>query len=159
MKECWFLDLSEAHSRLYRRRFFATKDLFCSIIPSYPRLSLHHSRCLRIFRTSAPISSNSREEADFANLESHLFEKKHWNSGQVADEDHIDRATVSGNEYVEWVSSSFFQAQTLVPCGFEFEPPEPLEVGPPGPSSIRVINHRLDMPPATNIPPIQESRL
>ena len=109
--------------------------------------------------TSAPISSNSREEADFANLESHLFEKKHWNSGQVADEDHIDRATVSGNEYVEWVSSSFFQAQTLVPCGFEFEPPEPLEVGPPGPSSIRVINHRFDMQSDTNIPLIQQSRL
>ena len=125
-------------------------------IPSYPRLSLHHSRCLRIFRTSAPISSNSREEADF---ESHLFEKKHWNSRQVADEDHIDRAIVSGNEYVEWVPSSFFQAQTLVPCGFEFEPPELLEVGPPGPSSIRVINHRFDMQSDTNIPLIQQSRL
>ena len=108
------------------------------------------------FCTNLAISSNAREEADFANLESHLFEKKHWNSGQVADEDHIDRATVSGNEYVEWVSSSFFQAQTLVPCVFECEPLELLEVGP---SSVRVINHRFDVPSATNIPPIQESRL
>ena len=87
---------------------------------------------------------------DFANIKTHLFEKRRLNSGQVADEDH---------EYVEWVSSSFFQAQTLVPCGFEFEPPEPLEVGPPGPSSIRVINHRFDMQSDTNIPLIQQSRL
>ena len=127
----------------------------------YPKLSKTISTSFQIFAnfpdlSSAPISSNSREEADFAKLESHLFEKKHWNSGQVADEDHIDRATVSGNEYVEWVSSSFFQAQTLVPCVFECEPLELLEVGP---SSVRVINHRFDMPSATNIPPIQESRL
>ena len=52
--------------------------------------------------------------------------------------------------------SSFLRPQTFVPCVFECEPLELLEVGP---SSVRVINHRFDMPSATNIPPIQESRL
>ena len=90
------------------------------------------------------------------NLETYLFEQKHWTSGQVADDDN-DRATVSGKEHVELVWSSFFrqQAQTLVPCVFECEPLDLLEVGP---SSVRTY-HRLDMPSATDIPAILESRL
>ena len=184
MKECRFLDLSEAHTRLYRRRLFAAKGLPCRIVQSLQDY-LYIIPGFAKFQdwTSAPIiiSSNSREEADFANLEIHLFEKKHLSSGQVADEDLNedlnedqnnedlndadedlnDSATVSGEEYVELMSSYFFrhQAQTFVPCVFECEQPELFDVGPPGPSSVRMINHRLDMPSSTNIPPIQESRL
>jgi len=106
----------------------------------------------------SPACPNSEDQAFRPNSPAETFPREPpvRSPAEVADEDHIDRATVSGNEYVEWVSSSFFQAQTLVPCVFECEPLELLEVGP---SSVRVINHRFDMPSATNIPPIQESRL
>jgi len=72
-------------------------------------------------------------------------------------EDLNDSTTVSGEEYVELMSSCFFrhQAQTFVPCVFEFEPFELLEVGP---SPVRMINRRLDWPSATNFPAIDESR-
>jgi hypothetical protein len=64
---------------------------------------------------------------------------------EVADDDN-DCATFSGKEHVELV---------WIPCVFDFEPPDLLEVGP---SSVRTY-HRLDMPSATDIPPILESRL
>jgi hypothetical protein len=116
------------------------------------------------FRPNSPAETTPQEPpvrslADVADedLNEDLNEDPNNEDLNDADEDLNDSATVSGEEYVELMSSCFFrhQAQTFVPCVFEFEPFELLEVGP---SPVRMINRRLDWPSATNFPAIDESR-
>ena len=70
---CRFLHLSEARSRLYRRRLLASKYSRCFVCLRSTILSVHYFRCWRLCKALAPFftntnetSSNLREEEDFA---------------------------------------------------------------------------------------------
>ena len=77
---CRFVHLSEARSRLYRRRLLASKYSRCFVCLRSTRLSVYYFRCWRLCEALAPFftnasatSSNLREEEDFATFRQMLL--------------------------------------------------------------------------------------